>query len=520
MNVELKFKPGVRTSLNSNNNIRDNFSSDKGKSGVAQTRNSTATSATANLTTMQRASGNWNSSTGSILNGNAPTRSMNSRSSSGAPLSAAMSRTSPQQGTRISENYVSARRTTEYTRPQYTQYQDLGFTRASNMTGYNDRAWQRVLDGVYGKGSYAQPTYVAPHTGGSASDKITTATNVAELATGFVNLGKTIWDTFSSKDSKAAVGGGGAVGGTASEATQANVKSMQSADDSAALSSAINLSKSDLTSTKASVESLEKQLQTANENKEIYQTNLTKATETRDGLKKQVDEQTNIRNSSETALNGANGAKDLYEAAKSAYDAAPADAPNKQELKDAMDAAKAKVDALQKKIDDANKMLKDLEPKLQDAENDVKTAKEAVDNNNKVLEEVPGKLQNAKASVATYEKEIPKQEERLKKLQEKEDKELKKLNEQVADLQGECTTLNESGKTDKAKKKEEKLLKVSEEQQALQEKVDIRNLNNVVYQGGHEFKSGFDSHGQPIFVIDGKKVTEEEYKQQLGTETT
>ena len=515
MNVELKFKPGVRTSFNSNTSIRDNFSSDKGASGATQARNSTATSAAANLTTMQRATGSWNSNTGSILNGNAPVRTMNSVSSH----SAATSRTSPQQGTQRSENYVSAGRTTEYVRPKTLQYQDFGYTRASNMTGYNDRAMQRLLDGAYGRGAYATttPTYTQNST--TTADAVTTATSATSIATDIINLGKTIWDTFSTKDSKASEGGGTGSKSVAkaSESTVNNVKRMKGAESSADLGSAITSSKADLETTNATVTDLEQQLKTANDNKETYQTNLTTATTTRDGLKKQVGDLTNTRNSTEQSLDKA---LDSYNNTKNAYESAPADAPNKQELKEAMDNAKARVDDLQKKINDANAQLKELEPKLQDAENNVKTAQDAVNANNKILQEVPPKLDSAKASADMYKEEIPKQEDRLKKLKEKEDKELEKLNKQVTDLQIECTQLNESGKVDKAKKKEEKLLKVSAEQQALQETVDIRNLDDVVYQGGHEFKSGLDSHGQPIFVIDGKKVTEEEYKQQLGTETT
>ncbi len=506
MNVELKFKPGVRTSLNSNNNIRDNFSSDKTKAGGTQTRNATASSATTNLASMSRASGNWNSSTGSILNNNAPVRSMNNRVKSGTTTTTASSSvTSPKQGTVRSSNYVGASLTPAYTQPKYTQFQNWGFTRTSNMTGYNDRAMQRLQDAAYGQGAYVT-SYAQATQASQSLDLAATATTVIDL----VKTGKEIVDIF--KGSK------GSDGGTVSETATAAIKNMKSANDSATLGSAISNAKQDLTNTKASLAEMKTQLDTAKAEQPTCEANLKNAQTTFTNLETQVKAQKEIANKESTTLPGL---KTAWDSAQAQVDAMPENTP---EEKAAKETAQKQVDEKQKKayedlkaqIDAAKEQLKTLEPQLAQAKTDVQTAQEALNANKKIQEETPAKIKDTEATIASYEKEIPNQEKRLEKLTKEEDKKFKELTDDKTKLEGECTTLNNAGKTDKAKKKEEKLAKVNEERNALQEKITIRNLDDVQYAGGHEFKKGLDANGQPIFVIDGQKVTEEEYNKQLG----
>lgn len=509
MNVELKFKPGVRTSLNSSNNIRDSFSGKKTEGGVNQTRNSTAASAKENLSTMTRASGNWSSKTGSILNNNeTPARTMNSRSAT-TSSTAASSTTSPKQGTIRDTNYVPGTRTVKYTQPKYDTYQDFGYTRSENMTGYSGRGLQRMLNSAYNTDSTnayaylnAQPTQTT-----TASDVVAAGTNIMDL----VKTGKELFDVIFSKDSKSSIEGGG---GTPSETSATNVKNMKAANDSATLDSAINNSKQDLETTKSSVADMEANLAKAQADQPKLETDLKTAQDNYNNLDTQVKNQTEILNQNTKALTTA---QTSYESAKGAYEKAPDEpADVKAQLKEAMDTAKSKMDAIQQKIDEANAQLEQLNPQLTEAKGKLDDAQEAVNTNKKTIEETPAQIQNAKSTIASYEAEIPKQEERLTKMIKKETEKLAELNEDSTELQQEVTELKGEGKTEKAEKKEKKLNEVNTERDTLQEQADIRSLDDVQYSGGHEFKKGLDSHGMPIFVIDGKKVTEEEYNQQLG----
>lgn len=497
MNVELKFKPGVRTSLNSNNNIRDNFGSDKNKSGVAAPRNSAASSAAQNLSNMSLVSGNWNSKSGSILNNNStPARAMSNRQQVGGGWDAPAQTRSPKQGQKIDQNYVGAARTQPYVRDKYPEIKDFGFTRTINETGYGGRGIQRLSDAAYGQGAYAtRMDQIANlnqmYAANQVADVATASMSFGDILKNGISLGKEIAGLFKS-DSKADIEGGGSV----SQNAAANIKNMEGAKDSATLGKAITDSNTDLASVKAEIPNMEKSLTEATGKKSQLEADYKSATEAHTQLTENIKTQEGIVKEQTTALSGA---KTNYESAKSAYDNAPADpADVKADLKAKMDEAKQKMDAIQDKIDAANAELEKLKPQLPDAEGKMKDAKEAMDANQKVIDETPAKIKDAKATVAAYEKAIPKAEKELEKMQKSEDKDFNKL--------------YENGVKGKNKDKDTNKLNNLAQTIAARSAEDGSTYEEV---GGKGFAKIATSDGNQRFLIDGVIVTEEEYNTQL-----
>lgn len=491
MNVKLNPKPGVRTSLNSNNNIRDNFGSDKNKSGVAAPRNSAASSAAQNLSNMSLVSGNWNSKSGSILNNNStPARAMNNRQQVGASWDAPAQTRSPKQGQKIDQNYVGAARTQTYVRDKYPQIKDFSFSRIENETGYGGRGLQRLQDAAYNRGAYSPIDTLNQVQSSGGMPKIGKGVAIGVGAAIAVGGGIALWNLLSKGKAE------GTDGGSVSQKATANIKNMESAKDSATLGKAITDSKADLASVKAEIPNMEKSLTEANGKKSKLEADYKSATEAHTQLTENIKTQEGIVKEQTTALSGA---KTNYESAKSAYDNAPADpADVKADLKTKMDEAKQKMDDIQAKIDAANAELEKLKPQLPDAEGKMKDAKEAMDANQKVIDETPAKIKDAKATVASYEKEIPKQEKRLEKMQKSEDKDFNKL--------------YDNGVKGKNKDKDTNKLNNLAQTIAARSAEDGSTYEEV---GGKGFAKIATSGGDTRFLIDGVIVTEEEYNTQL-----
>ena len=489
MNVELKFKPGVRTSLNSSNNIRDSFSGKKTEGGVNQTRNSTAASAKENLATMTRASGNWSSSTGSILNNNAPVRSMNNRTStSGTPASS--SKTSPQQGTVRDKNYVPAQRTVKYQQTKYV-FQDFGFTRGA--TGMTGRSEQRLLNGVYGtdSNSYsyvnAQPQMQTP----TVADAATTATTVIDL----VKTGKELFDVIFSKDSKASVEGGGS-GGTVSQEATTLINNLKSANDSASVAEAkanmVNCVINVVQDLGTLTESYNQALEQKDTLKSDYDTK-TKSVET---LQSQVNTQQSIANKRTTELPNMKAA---YESAQQYADSLPEEpADKKKAAQDLADQKKAQHDKLEAEIGAAEKQLETLKPQLEEAKVAQGEAKTKMDNNQKTIDEFPAKEADLNATKKALDNAITDANERLNKLEPKENKELDKLSNKPEEK------LNEK---EKARKKE------------LQD-IYVKRQNvpgtTIIVDGADAFTKCSDPDGTPKYMVGTEWVSQEEFIQKVN----
>ncbi len=489
MNVELKFKPGVRTSLNSSNNIRDSFSGKKTEGGVNQTRNSTAASAKENLSTMTRASGNWNSSTGSILNNNTPVRSMNNRSAT-VSTPASSSKTSPQQGTVRDKNYVPAQRTVKYQQTKYV-FQDFGFTRGA--TGMTGRSEQRLLNGVYGTDSNAyaylnaQPQMQTP----TVADAATTATTVIDL----VKTGKELFDVIFSKDSKASVEGGGS-GGTVSQEATTLINNLKSANDSASVAEAkanmVNCVINVVQDLGTLTESYNQALEQKDTLKSDYDTK-TKSVET---LQSQVNTQQSIANKRTTELPNMKAA---YESAQQYADSLPEEpADKKKAAQDLADQKKAQHDKLEAEIGAAEKQLETLKPQLEEAKVAQGEAKTKMDNNQKTIDEFPAKEADLNATKKALDNAITDANERLNKLEPKENKELDKLSNKPEEK------LNEK---EKARKKE------------LQD-IYVKRQNvpgtTIIVDGADAFTKCSDPDGTPKYMVGTEWVSQEEFIQKVN----
>ena len=136
MSVEFqKMKPGIRTSLNTGGGLKANFNSNQKGGTVTRATNSTASSATTNLSKMSLSSGNWASKTGSILNNSSVTsRTANSTTTTTTTASTTKKSTGrPSQGSKMDNKYVAARRAQEYMRDRNGGAVDWGFSRPINM---------------------------------------------------------------------------------------------------------------------------------------------------------------------------------------------------------------------------------------------------------------------------------------------------------------------------------------------------------------------------------------------------
>lgn len=488
MNVEVRFKPGIRTSLNSSSNIKDNFGSSNGKGGVTQTRSSTASSAAANLANSSRSSGPWNSKSGSILfNAVRPSGGNNGR---------------------VDTNYVSAGRSQPYVRNKYSQMENYGYTRAENMTGYSRRGLQRLQDAAYGQGAYAANPYAELNNAqASGTDFLTTVTQAVQLGkagfelgkTGY-EAGKTIWDAISSKSSNSK--------GNVSDGAKSNIKTMKDAKDSGTLNTAIGNSKADLKSVEESIPTLEGELQDAQTKHEGLETTYNSAQDTYKNLGTQVNGQKETVNKKQGTFNQAKQslsvAQQSLASVKQSCERILND-PNATEEQKALaqetiDNEQEKVDNLQKEVDKAQEELNTAKDELTKLEGDLKNAKTDMDNakrdldaNQKVLDETPDKIKNAKAAVETYNKEIPNQEKRLEEMKKKEDEEFAKL-----------ASKDESKISEKDKTKRANLAKTIASRSS-----DDENTFEEI--GGKSFAKIAGSDGKTIYLVDGAVKTEEEY---------
>jgi len=488
MNVELKFKPGVRTSLNSGNNIRDNFGSDNKKAGVTQSRNSAASSAAQNLSGMTLQSGNWNSKSGSILNNNTPARTANNRTYTGTTAS---STRSPQQGQRIDQNYVSAGRTQAYTQNRYQGIGDFGYTRADNMTGYSSRSMQRLQDAAYGQGAYqVLNTYAQLNNvqATQASDPVVTAVSVTDVIKTGLEFGKGIWDAFSStKDSKTS-GGGASV----SETATTNIKNMQGAKDSATLGSAIDTSKADKTAAEGTVKTLNAELTKAQDAKPGLEKTLTEKTKAHDDLNTQITTLTSETGQLKTGIeSNENKLGSLQDKLKNAPE------EEKSKIQADIDALESQIEAQKKTLQEKEAKLAECKKQLPTAKGEMEDAQKAVDANKKIIDETPAKIKDAEATVEAYDKEIPKQEKRLTEMQNKEDKEFAKLAEKPNDKI-----------KDKDKTKRNDLAK------NIASRSDSDN-NTFEEIGGHSFAKIACANGETKFLIDGVLKDEAEFNTEM-----
>lgn len=188
---------------------------------------------------------------------------------------------------------------------------------------------------------------------------------------------------------------------------------------------------------------------------------------------------------------------------------------------------KTQLDKLNDSLEQKQQELKDLNAKTNDLKQAVGDAKDAYDKNLKDVETKQKEIDQLEQDKADLEKEIPKQKERLTKLQKKEDEELSTLGGKITKLSNEASNLinginvnDEDGlsKKDqknkvKADKKNAEVDGLKERQAKLQRQKAIRNLPIDNVPGNTQFKSGLAPTGEMMYVVDGKEVTKEEYEQ-------
>lgn len=410
MGVEFpKMKPGIRTSLNKSGGLKTNFTSEQKGGTVTRAKNSTASSATTNLSKMSLSSGDWSSKTGAILNNSSVTsRTANSTATTHTSNSTTSSSTGrPSQGSKMDNKYVAARRAQEYMRDRNGGAVDWGFSRPINMSGYGGRAYKRIENSFY---AATHPTVEAPKTS-KLSDLAATATSLA----GLVSTGKSLWDAISGKG-----GGGDSETGNVTDSANTNIKNMKGAKDSKTLDASIKAAKADKASAQNSVNTLETELSNAKTQSSKLEADYTTAESNYNSINTQVAGLENSINQTNASFQTASAS---YQSAKNAYDTAPAEpADVKKQLKDMMERAEANMDKLADKMEADNKTLTELKPKLQAAKTQMDDTKAKLDANKKIISENPEKIKTAKATIAAYDKSISKAEKELKKIEKKEAK--------------------------------------------------------------------------------------------------
>ncbi len=485
-------KPGLKTKLNSNNNIRDKFSNHKdGKThGV---KNSAGSSASSNLHGMSRTSADWSSKNGSIMGG---------RHNPGAGHNPGVGHNPGSHVRKQSFNFVSsgwgakkAAASDIKTRMTTGSLDLTPLWGRGAFTGTTRRALQREFNNNYGRlNDYWDKS--GPSTGEKIAAGIAATTAVGSLIAGIVNA---FTGSKTSTNSVNSGNGGTAAGSSVTSAISNAINLMKSASNSAELQSAIKVAENETSSiddqieTKQQAKNKETGLQDA---RDAAVTKCTKLEEEVGGLEEDVQ-----------GLGGeVKGLSDNLEKAEERLKNAEqnGNSVEKAVAQDNYNLLKRRLEAKQNELTQRQADLDGKKKELGEEEAAKDKAETEYNNNQKIITTEPT-LDTLNNSKTKLENEIKEYREKLDKMQE--DEKTKKN-----DATNKSTKAREKGKSKKAEKYDAEAAKY-------QKIIDINNLTvdiNGGYFGGHEFKCGLDSNGEMLYAIDGKEVTKDEYNTQLA----
>lgn len=311
---------------------------------------------------------------------------------------------------------------------------------------------------------------------------------------------------------------------SSSTSSSSVISDMQNAKDSVTLDSAIAVANREKLAIPGKIETAKGELtKLKGETQELEQTKITTANE----LEAHNNEVKAKESDVATKKQSFEACQTSYDVAKKAYDDCPeyiagADGqqtqnPQKAILKARMDTEKAKLDKAKADHDAANKELTDLKAKTKEYETKAADAEEAFEKNKKDIEAKEEAIKNLEQTQKDLPKEITNQQERLKKLRAKEDKELTNISNELKNIENDMkkTSLKADKKAELQKKQDE----LKAKQKELEKRKEMRKPNNCVElkydSNGQEYRVYNLSSGK-VYLLNGKEVSQNYYNEQAN----
>ena len=495
---------GVRTKLNSE--IATKFKTNTGttasvagKSTTAQTVAQRLQSATLNT----GVSRDMMSNTGSILSKQQTSQTKTTTNTSGS-TSATSTRTAS-SGT--ATNFVSSAHQAKQDAKFYElrQSHSGGFMVGSNYS--SNRAQERRF-----MNSYAQLNAMYQQNSVNKFNEVVAGVQVGASAV------KTLWDMFSTKvetgqgtsgtDGNGTDGNGGTTGTGSSTSSMSGLNLLSSAENSAELSSGIELAKSDLAKSKKDLDTTNKQISNQSSINADLKVKCDEALAclelANDNLKLAID-------GKDKAVKDFNNAQKSYDDIKKSYDAAPAE--QKATIKPQLELAQKKLDAAREQ-----KTLKEMAliAAKQDQDDAVleKGEKDKLYQQGlKTINDLNAKKERLTNDNKNYEKKIAEAEKKLEKMIEKEKNEADKLEIKGTDNIKSGISKMEKGKNSGGKKVDKGNARFDKAREKDQ-KVAIARAPKLV-ANGRVFATAKGPDGEPVYAINGVLVKEDEYNTRL-----
>ncbi len=284
--------------------------------------------------------------------------------------------------------------------------------------------------------------------------------------------------------------------------TTASLNEMSSAKDSTALSAAIDKAIADL-------EGMPNKIKSEN-------ANLAKLQEEAKGLEQKENEananlENHINNVIPAQQKVVEGAKRDYDGKASQYTKLLAQS-NPPALPADIEQAKQAMDAAKQAWDNAKATLEKLQGDDKNAlEADLRSAKEAHVAKQKEVDEKDAEIKSLEQDKAKLTTEIPKQKKRLEKLKEKDNKDITSNNADIEKLRNEINNSGNAKDAEKIQKKKTKLDELQKKQDELKKRQAIARAESK-FINGSQFKQ-VTIGPETIYLIDGKEVSEDYYKQ-------
>ncbi len=241
--MDIRFKPGIQTSLNSGEKVKKDIKAHKGGDEKTAVQNTTGQTAASNLSkTTELTSNDWNSANGSVFKSGKGFTIRGAVASSSSGGSKAIVRDKHYVSSGYWNKQMQQQQIRDMQIPTNTNY--YGFSRGIGMNGSSRRSGLRAYEQMMGN-NMAQQT-----TGSSGDSGMSSIANIALSAAalgGGIMLGKEIISGIGSlfKKNKSSSGGGnvnanGNTPAAASTSNNATIKKMEDAKTSTELGQAID----------------------------------------------------------------------------------------------------------------------------------------------------------------------------------------------------------------------------------------------------------------------------------------
>ena len=257
-------------------------------------------------------------------------------------------------------------------------------------------------------------------------------------------------------------------------------------------------------SAKSEIESLSAKTQGLKEAADLAQGEYTQLLES-------IKSQTGLVNEKKASVDGCQKG---YDKAVAAYNSTPDEPAN---IKAQAKADMERQETLLKREQAALAKAEDLLQKLQEQETELKNkadaAKDAYDKNVQTIETKEKEVKNFEKQQTQLDKEIKKQEQRLTKMQNSEDKEKQTLEADIKKYEAQLQKIGDK-KPEKSKELQTKIDNMKKRQAELKETIAIRDLK-ATSVGGQYFQAG-QIDGQNVYAIGGTKVSKATYDKLLA----